>query len=464
MLIIKLHIGEFKEEVNYVVSFIFKNVFGLNYKIENSNDDDIIITSDNGIEQIVLPNIFFKNSNWLTEKSLPILPLEIWDSNVLSDEIPLFNHKLPIIYGKKVTNGIIENSKISLPIDILGSAFFMLSRYEELVNVDDLDHHHRFSSINSISYKGNFLDRPIIDEYIEVLWVTINKLWPNLKRKQKINKLNITCDVDSLFDLNSSMISIIKGAFADLLKRKSINIAMQNLKKRCLGLTGNFLFSEHYRNIKWMMDENERVGNVICFYFMSGGNHNLDSNYNFDSKNVRLLLREIHTRGHEIGLHPSYDTKDNKKLFESELARFYKVLLEEGIKIHNLKSRQHYLRWSTINSPAILDAFNVHLDSTLAFADNSGYRCGTSREYPMYDILRRKALKTRQEPLIIMETTVISSEYLGLGYTEAALKHMLQYKEDSMRISGQFTLLWHNSSFDNKIAHSIYKKLIQNIN
>jgi hypothetical protein len=466
MIIIKCNIENFESEFKYIFSFIFDNVFGLDYKIENSVDDDIIIISSDWTGQLVLPNIFFKNlnENWLTELSLPNLPLEIWDSNELSSEILLLNNKLPVIYGKKVTNVIIDNGKICLPIDIFGSAFFMLSRYEELVNVDNLDQHRRYSSFNSISYKANFLDRPIIDEYIEVLWVAISKLWPNLKRKPKINILNVTCDVDSLFDLSSSLSSILKGAIADLVKRKNIKIAIQNFKKRCYGLTGNFMLSDHFNNIKWMMGVNEKEGNVICFYFLSGGKNKLDSNYDFGGKDMRLLLREIYERGHEIAIHPSYDTLNNEKLFELELIRFLKVLREEGININTLKSRQHYLRWSTQNTPRILNTNKVYSDSTLAFADNSGYRCGTSRSYPMYDVLSRKVLNVIQEPLIIMETTVISSEYLGLGYTEAALNHMLKFKEDSMRISGQFTLLWHNSSFENKFVYSIYEKLIQNKN
>ncbi|MHA8053750.1 DUF7033 domain-containing protein [Aquirufa sp. OSTEICH-129A] len=464
MIIIKCNFETFESELNYITSFIFNDVFGLEYRIENTFCDDIMITSNYGFEQIELPNIFFKNlnENWLTESSLPSLPLEIWDTNELSGKIPLINDKLPIIYGKIRTSVIIENTKICLPIDIFGSAFFMLSRYEELIKGDNLDLHQRYSSFNSISSKAKFLDRPIIDEYIEVLWVAINRLWPNLKRKEKSNKLNITCDVDSLFDLNSSMLSIIKGVSADLLKRKSIKVALRNFKKRCLGLKGNFLLSQHYSNIIWMMEVNEKAGNVMCFYFLSGGKNKLDSNYDFGSKYMRLLLREIHSRGHIIGIHPSYDTLNNEKLFESEVVRFLKVLREEGIKINNLRSRQHYLRWSTRNTPGILDANNVYSDSTLAFADNSGYRSGTSRTYPMYNILRRKALKTLQEPLIIMETTVISNEYLGLGYSEAALRYMLKFKEDSMRISGQFTLLWHNSSFENNMASIIYNKLIQN--
>jgi hypothetical protein len=464
MLTIKVNQNYCNKESNYIFNIVFSEILGISWEIEHANCSDIVIKNKKNDKEIHVPNIFFKmaETQWLNSSTMPQLPLRILDTSIFEKTIPQIN--IPIIYGNNEAELFIDENTIKIPIDIFGSAFFMLSRYEELISVNFFDNHTRYPSTESVAFKGSFLDRPIIDEYIEILWVAINRLWPNLKRKQKINKLNITCDVDSLFDLNSSMISIIKGVFADLLKRKSIKIAMQNFKKRCFGLTGNFMLSEHYNNIKWMMGVNEKEGNVICFYFLSGGKNKLDSNYNFGGKYMRLLLREIYERGHEIAIHPSYDTLNNEKLFESELIRFLKVLREEGININTLRSRQHYLRWSSRNTPRILNTNNVYSDSTLAFADNSGYRCGTSRTYPMYDILKREELKTLQEPLIIMETTVISSEYLGLGYTEAALNHMLKFKEDSMKISGQFTLLWHNSSFENEFAYTIYEKLIQNKN
>ena len=68
MIIIKCNIENFESEFKYIFSFIFDNVFGLDYKIENSVDDDIIIISSDWTGQLVVPNIFFKNlnENWLT--------------------------------------------------------------------------------------------------------------------------------------------------------------------------------------------------------------------------------------------------------------------------------------------------------------------------------------------------------------------------------------------------------------
>lgn len=464
MLTVKCNFGEYSEEVNYIFCFIFNTVFGIDYKIEKSLDNEIVITYNQNIGQIVLPNIFFKNlnGNWLNELSLPRLPLEIWDSNELSGELLLFNNKLPVIYGKKVANVIIDNTKICLPIDIFGSAFFMLSRYEELVNVDNLDRHKRYIATNSISYKANFLHRPIIDEYIEVLWVAMIKLWPNLIRKSKINKLNVTCDVDSLFDLGTSLSSIPRGFIGDVFKRKSLSLATENLIKRLSYLCGSFKRSEHYKNIQWIMDVNEKVCNSVIFYFIAGGENSLDSDYKLGSKAVRSLLREIKQRGHEVGLHPSYDTYADFSKLSKELKNFIKILNEEGFENTTIKSRQHFLRFCVSSSPLNLDSLRIYSDSTLSYAEVTGFRCGTSKSFSMYDLKSRKTLDIIQVPLTIMETTVISQEYMGLGFSEKALNHILKYKEMSMRISGQFTFLWHNSSFADDYAYVMYQKIIIN--
>ena len=464
MIIIKCNIGQFEQELNYIIGYIFGNVFGFDYQIESSFDDDIIIISSDWTGQLVLPNIFFKNlnENWLTELSLPYLPLEIWDSNELSGEILLFNNKLPVIYGKRVTNVINDNARICLPIDIFGSAFFMLSRYEELVNVDNLDCHKRYIATNSISYKANFLHRPIIDEYIEVLWVAILKLWPNLNRKPKINKLNVTCDVDSLFDLGTSLSSIPRGFIGDVFKRKNLSLATENLIKRLNYLCGSFKRSEHYKNIQWIMDVNEKAGNSVIFYFIAGGENRLDSDYKLGSKAVRSLLREIKQRGHEVGLHPSYDTYADFSKLSKELKNFIKILNEEGFENRTIKSRQHYLRFCASSSALNLDSHRIYSDSTLSYAEVTGFRCGTSKSFPMYDLKSRKTLDIIQVPLTIMETTVISQEYMGLGFSEDALNHILKHKETSMRISGQFTFLWHNSSFEDDYAYVMYQEIIKN--
>ena len=80
--------------------------------------------------------------------------------------------RLPIVYGRRLSNGSyleISDSGIRLGVDVLGSAFFMLTRYEELVR-SERDPRDRFPATMSLAYRERFLDRPIVNEYAEILW------------------------------------------------------------------------------------------------------------------------------------------------------------------------------------------------------------------------------------------------------------------------------------------------------
>lgn len=84
-------------------------------------------------------------------------------------------------------------------------------------------------------------------------------------------------------------------------------------------------------------------------------------------------------------------------------------------------------------------------DSTGSYADMLGFRYGVCYEFSMFDFLQRQKLKLRQRPLIAMECSVIDERYMGLGYSDEALKIMQDLKEKCYRYNGNFSLLWHNS-------------------
>lgn len=56
----------------------------------------------------------------------------------------------------------------------------MLTRQEEVVRTD-LDEHGRFQVISSHAYKQGYLERPIIDEWLEILGRLILRAWPTGK-------------------------------------------------------------------------------------------------------------------------------------------------------------------------------------------------------------------------------------------------------------------------------------------
>lgn len=107
-----------------------------------------------------------------------------------------------------------------------------------------------------------------------------------------------------------------------------------------------------------------------------------------------------------------------------------------------------------------LAAANLDYDTSLGYADRPGFRCGTSFEYPMFDLEHGRKLKLRQRPLVLMECSVIDNAYMGLGYTEEALAYMTLIKDRCFLFGGDFTLLWHNSHLGNIEDKRFYLELL----
>jgi hypothetical protein len=464
MLTIKINKDYCLNEVKYIFNIIFSEILEISWKLEHLNSTEIIISCDINDNEIRLPNTFFckAESFWLNSNTLPQGPIKNLDLSNFRELISLIEYNVPVIFGNNETELLINQKTIKIPIDIFGSSFFMITRYEEVINNNQVDIHGRFPAYLSFAALEGFLERPIIDEYIEILWFAIKSSWPSLSRKVKTNLLQITCDIDSLYDLNSSFIGFAKGFTGDIIKRKSPQTALKNIKKRFNALNGVFEKGSHYQNIKWLMDVNEKEGNSVLFYVLTGGTHFLDGNYNFTDKYIVRVLREIIDRGHKIGIHPSYITSNNPDQLKFEVDRFLNFMDKWKISISELYSRQHYLKWDAITSAIILDKLGIDNDSTLGYADKPGFRCGTSRSFSMYDLLNRRKLNLTQTPLVLMETSVFSPEYLGLGNNINALEYMKNIKNNSLKLSGKFTLLWHNSSFSDSESYNFYKEIIKN--
>ena len=177
---------------------------------------------------------------------------------------------------------------------------------------------------------------------------------------------------------------------------------------------------------------------------------------------MKQLFKDIHKGGHEIGIHGSYESFDNAKILEQEIATLKLTLSDLNIPIERLKSRQHYLRWDQLQTPQILDRAGIHSDSSLAFADHAGFRCGTSRSFRMFDLAANQSLSLIQQPLIMMETTIFGEHYQNLNLDDDGLRYVLDLKHTSLRIGKQFTFLWHNCSFDNDNGFDFYSQLVRN--
>ncbi len=450
------------EERQYAISTLIGDFLGLPWRYELSGGDGISIALEGQNNAIRMPDVFFRlaSSSWLNPDSMPLQPLRSWDTRELVEDIELIDPVVPVIFGDLSQRECETYVGLDLPIDIFGSAFFMLSRYEEVVR-PDRDVHDRFPSSASIAFQEGFLERPIIDEYLEILWRAMKKLWPQLERKKTEGVLRVTCDLDSPYQIDFSSYAMARGVAADLLKRRSPRRAFVNLQTRYRARRGDFSGDPYLDDVDWMMEVNEEAGNRVAFYLIADGHDAFDARYRLEEPVIRRLMRRIHERGHEIGLHPSYASYRSAEQLQREAGILRSILENLDIPHQELGGRQHYLRWQTPLTARNCEAASMRYDSTLSYADRSGFRCGTGREFTMYDVGGRRSMRLKQRPLVLMETSVISDSYMGMGYSEQAGEYMQMLQSRSMRLGGECTLLWHNSSFENDTARKIYQALIR---
>jgi len=468
MLLIK-SASTYKPEREYICYVLFGEFLGINYKIQFEDRNDWCITGDDGAE-LLMPDIFFQtpDDQWLTQCSLPDQPLKTWNARQSGMKIRMTKNQIPVIYGdlsfgQKQKSAQVAGIRktLTIPIDIIGSSFFMLSRYEEVVK-KERDEHDRFPAWASLAYQEGFIDRPIVNEYLEILWTYMKSLWPRLRRKERTFQMRVTCDVDHPYqDGLRNPMRQIRTIGADLIRRKNPLLAAKSAFNYLASRFGNYSFDPYLSAIYWIMDVNEKAGKRVTFYFKAGQTDpQFDSAYSLDDPIARKLLRDIHDRGHEIGLHPSYRTYWDAEQLCIEANNLRRVLEEEKIYQNRLGSRQHYLRWDSAITPAILGKAGIDYDTTLSFADHAGFRCGTAMSFTMWNWQERRQSICRQKPLILMECTIISSRYMNLGYTRKALSYMMLLLERSTKFGGNFTILWHNSHLISKKDNEFYKTII----
>lgn len=430
-------------ERKYIIDIIFGEFLDLNYNITiGSNNYEIVLENGNNL---IIEDHFFNNFpkdlEYLKPENIPKKIELVKNDFIVEDDIP-------IIFGidlLKTNNQQVKT--IICGIDIFASSFFMLTRWEEYVN-RNRDNHNRFPAYESLAFKQDFLDRPIVNEYIEMLWNMLEYLEIIQKRKIKNYQLLLTHDVDVPLKYESWRSGVRKIA-GDLIKRRNIKSAVQNLLEKvkvCLGLE-----KDPYDSFDYLMDVSESIGSKAYFFFMGEGVTKYDNYYKSNDYFITKLIRTIKNRGHYIGIHPTYAAYNDNEQFEKE-----KKELEKNFDIKIIFGREHYLRFEVPVTWQIWEDNGMEWDSTLGFADKEGFRCGVCYEYSVFNILTRKKLKLKEKPLLIMEGNFITYQ-LDINQNEM-IKKIRDIIDKVKKYNGEFILLWHNSYLEKN--KNVYENIV----
>ncbi len=404
-------------EKRYVFDVVFGEFLGLKYKIEIDTINDYEISFDDK-KVIIKDELFSRFPRYLTHDSIP-------------KNIKYFR-EIPILYGEP--NIRYSERECVCDIDLIGSIFFMLSRFEESLE-HDADKFGRFKEAEMLCIKYKFSHLPVVNYYTQWLWELVQYLEPKAAKKRHSYSILPTHDIDEFFFYTrDSLLRRMQRAIKLYGNYKQAFAELKEFVKIKLGIQ-----KDPYDKFDYFMNLSEKYGTKSHFFFMSGGRTRYDNRYHINAPNVKKMMKKIKHREHFIGIHPSYDSYNNFEMLRDE-----KEALKQASKTPITSGRQHYLRFDTPLTWQLWEQNQMVWDSSMGFAESVGFRCGVCYPFSVFDVKEQKHLKLIEHPLIIMDCALPRSKDDHRAEFVGCVRNL---SDEVRKFEGEMVVLWHNSSF-----------------
>ncbi len=338
-------------------------------------------------------------------------------------EIPIFktNDKIFLFPEKESDTGF----------DIFSAIFYLISRYEEYLPFQK-DKHGRFEAKQSFAFRNDFLDRPLVDEWIIDFQGLLSEKHPELVWEKREFAFYPTIDIDQAFKIKGkSFFRIAKPLLGALLKLK--------FNKFIYVLKVYFGFKKDPFDLFDVLENlHAKYKYKAIYFFLFGKKYNqYDINISIRNTDFRNRIKYVAKTAH-IGIHPSYQSRYDFKIIDSEIQQLSNVL---NIPIKS--SRQHFLKLRLPNTYKSLISLGVANEYTMGYASMPGFRASTTHSFRFFDIKHEQISFLRVYPFCVMDATF--KTYLNYS-EEEAFENIKKLMQNVKRVNGNFTSLWHNES------------------
>lgn len=344
----------------------------------------------------------------------------------------LFETTITVQYPEVMSFG---NSKALYPVagdfdfDIFAASFYLLSRYEEYLP-HTKDEYGRYAHLNSIAFRENFLQLPVINIWLDAFRLSLQKKFPLIVFRRCQFQCNITYDVDIAYSYRyKGFLRTVAGFLRSLVKGD-----ITGMEDRWLVLRGKK--QDPFDCFEWL-DALHLYCRLKPYYFFLVAKKQVgyDRNISTDVKPFRDLI-EYYSSKYEVGLHPSWQSGDNPQLLREEL-EWLEVVADKPVKA----SRQHYIRFNTPDTFRLLINAGITDDFSMGYGTINGFRASVCSAYYWYDLGREEATKLVMHPYCFMDA---NSFFEQKQNPEQTYKELIQYYELVKKLNGTITLIWHN--------------------
>ncbi|MCJ7449323.1 MAG: polysaccharide deacetylase family protein [Bacteroidales bacterium] len=368
--------------------------------------------------------------------------------NSYNNSESLYINGIPILFPLSGEPKVYSNfnGNIIFNHDLIKSSFYLLSGYQERNNYQS-DSLGRFAYESSIQAKLNIINKPIVNYYFDEIINGIREYCKlvniEFTRKKFFNGFAffLTHDIDRVkyYNLNTFLFTV-KLLFGLSKSEKKKLFLLKELFKIGINIINVFNKKDPYWNFKYLSDEEKKLGVHSTFFFLPKDKRHVDAYYDINSKKIRSLMEFLLKEDHEIGLHGTVRSHFSYEALD--------IIHKEFLSISGQKRtgiRQHRLMWRHPETAINHDSVGIVYDSTLGFAAHEGFRNSYCHPFRLFDFENNRMLSLWEIPLNVMDATLFYYRELTYDLAERSISMMLN---EIKRFNGVFTLLWHNSYFN----------------
>lgn len=317
------------------------------------------------------------------------------------------------------------------PFDLFASSFYLLSLYENYLP-GPRDEHGRFTASQSLAYKHNFLQRPLVDEYCLHLVQQLLNQYPDFQVQFPTYTFTPTYDIDVSWAYgHRPFFRQLGGVLRDVW---TLNI--NNIRQRIAVQTQQK--EDPFYTFPYLDELHQRYQLQPIYFFLLGDYRGLDRSISIQQAAQQQLVYSL-AQKYDSGIHPSIYSNQSNTVLRKELDRYQRLTGQLA-----QRSRQHYLVLQFPQTYRRLLQQDLQQDYSLGYAQQIGFRASIARPFPWYDLQEENMTNLVLHPFACMDVTLKRSTQNQSDQIYDQIKTLVTRTK---AVNGHLYTLWHNSSF-----------------
>lgn len=379
---------------------------------------------------------------YTTEKTtadcLHIIPSGLLDETEIRQQSIVIQqwNKLPVFFS----------SAGDVPFDLFSASFYLVSRYEEYLP-HTRDEYGRYDHQQSVAYRHNFLDQPLVDLWLQQLELLLRKQYNGAELIVRNFVVEPTYDIDVAFKYRyASPFKNIIGFFRDLLFGK-----FDILVERSRVYSGKQ--KDVYDVYEWLDELHQRYQlSSIYFFLLAEKQKERDRNVDPHTSGMQGLVQQ-HAQKYYVGIHPSIQSTQDEFCLDREIK-----LLEYYAGYKTKYSRHHYLNITIPQTYRSLLVKGIEHDYSMGYGSINGFRASIAHSFNWYDLQAEQETLLVIHPFCYMDSTAIFHERLN---TEMAAIRMRYFFDIVKKVNGTFSYIMHNHFLTEQAEWIMWRKLYE---